>query len=417
MSASPVVIVGGSYAAVQAAAAAREQGYLGSITIISEEEIPPYQRPPLSKAFLLGRKGRADLALRGDAFYARNRIDLLLKKRVAYLSLMDRRVVTSDGERIDFGQLVLCTGARARTWDIAAGNLDGIHYLRNVADAERILAAIPDVRNAVIIGAGYVGLEVASALRSLGKAVTVVEAAERVMTRTASPATSRYVQDLHERHGVRFHFGSGVSRLDRNSGHVRGVVLNDGQTLPCDLLLVSIGMVPNIELLPEALRDDRGVLVNEFGRSIAPLLYAAGDCTSQLNRHMGGRIRLESVQNAIDQAKSVGAALAGVSAAYDAVPWFWSDQYDMKLQSVGRASAECAVRGDPASGHFTMFYRHDGRLVGADSFNNTAEHMLMRQLLTKGWNVPDPILADPSITPREIVAIAMKTEISQDQVL
>lgn len=411
----PVVIVGGSYAAVQAAATARERGYLGAITIISDEDIPPYQRPPLSKAFLLGRAGRADLALRGDAFYTRNKIDLLLGKRVTRLSLQDRHVVTSDGERIDFSQAVLCTGARARTWDMPLGKLGGIHYLRSVADAECILAAIPDVRNAVIVGAGYVGLEVASALRSLGKNVTVVETAERVMTRTASPATSRYIQGLHERHGVKFHFRSGVRRLDGNSGRIGGVVLNDDETVPCDLLLVSVGMMPNIELLPEALRDHLGVAVNEFGCSAAPMLFAAGDCTSQVNRHMGGRVRLESVQNAIDQAKSVGAALAGVAAPYDAVPWFWSDQYDMKLQSVGRAPGEAkrVVRGDPEAGRFTMFYRHDGRLVGADSFNNTAEHMLTRQLLTKGWDVPDSILADLSVSPREVLATAMKGRAGQ----
>jgi 3-phenylpropionate/trans-cinnamate dioxygenase ferredoxin reductase subunit len=408
-SAATLVIAGASYAGVQLAAAAREQGHDGRIVMVGAETHLPYHRPPLSKGLLTGKTTREQLALRGDAFYRDNAIELLLGARIDAIEPEARRAVLSDGTRIGYDWLALTTGARCRTLTAPGGSLEGVLYLRSLDDALRIADAAARVDSACVIGGGFIGLEVASALATKGIAVTVVEAQERLLARAVPPLMSEFVADLHRAHGVRVLCGRGVRGL-HGTGRVEAVELVDGTRIDCGLVVVGVGVVPNAELAAGAgLQVANGIVVDALGRTSAPRVLAAGDCAAMpcaYSPTASMPVRLESIQAAADGAKAAASVVTSRDRPCNAVPWFWSDQYDAKLQMAGLSDAadELVLRGDPASGRFTAFYLRDGRLVAALSVSRPGEHMQSRKLVAARVQARAQQLADPSFDLQALLA-------------
>lgn len=359
-----VVIVGGGQAGYQAAASLRAEGYDGSITIYGEEPHLPYQRPPLSKGMLLGKQEERHAILRPAEFYSTQRIEVITGKRVASLA----ELPPSDW-------VVLATGARNRVLP-----RDGVCYLRTLSETAEIKQRLADARDVAIIGGGFIGLEVAAAARALGKSVTVYEAGPRLMGRVVAPVVSEYFRLQHEARGVR-------------------VVLNSTATPEADLIVAGIGVVPNDELAREAgLAVGNGIAVDEFLRTSNPRIFAIGDCAEFPSAYAGGRVRLESVQNAVDQAACVARAICGRPAPYDAAPWFWSDQFDIHLQMAGIATGfdRTVMRGDMATNKFSVFYYREGALKAVDSINRAAEHLTARKLIAARARVTPEQAADES---------------------
>ena len=397
MSDEPVIIVGGGQAAMQAADSLRREGWTGPVMLISDEAAYPYQRPPLSKQYLAGKLGGDRLLFRPVEFYAEHDIQVLLRTRVTAIDREARSVVTGDAQRHRYAKLVLATGSRVRQLPLPGADLAGVHYVRSIADADGIAAAMAAARRVVIIGGGFIGLEVAAVMRGAELPVTVVELEDRLMARAVPPVLSEYYRELHQSRGVEILTGAGVAALSGDE-RVEAVRLADGRELAADLVVVGIGIVPNIELAREAgLHIDNGIAVDALARTSDPDILAAGECTSFDSPLYGTRLRLESVQNAVDQARTVAATVTGQEKPYEAVPWFWSDQYDLKLQMVGLSGGHDAMvtRGDMAEGKFSLFYYRDGRLLAVDSVNRPADHMLGRKLLGARIS-PDPAAAaDP----------------------
>ncbi len=400
-----LIIVGASYAGVGVAASAREAGFTGSIALVGDEAELPYQRPPLSKGFLLGKAG-AHLPLKAASFYEEATIALIAGQRVVALDRAGRRVLLDDGRALGFGQLALTTGARAAALRCSGADLDGVVSLRSLADAQALSERLAAARAIVIIGGGFIGLEVASAAVTLGKSVTVVEAGPRLIGHAVAPEISAYMQGVHERHGVAVRLATKVDRIEGEAGRVTAVICADGARLPCDLVLAAVGAVPNTELaLAAGLVVEDGIAVDEFGRTSDPMIFAAGDCTSHPNVFAGRRLRLSSVQNAHDQGRAAGCAIAGRTEPYRAVPWFWSDQYDVKLQMVGLgvAGGPVVLRGSLAEGRFSLF-RYDGeRLVAIESVNRPADHMNGRRLIAAGLSPTPEQASDPAFDLRSLV--------------
>ena len=381
-----VVIVGAGQAGAQVAVSLRQLGFAGEISLLGEEPHPPYQRPPLSKGYLSGEMALERTWLRSEAYYHKHGIDLRLGVRVARILREARAVVSADGARLGYDLLALCTGARARRLDVPGVDLPGVLYLRTLADSDTIRAAVRPAATAVIIGGGYIGLEVAASLTKLGCAVTVIEALERVMNRVVAPPVSAFYAAEHARHEVRVVTGAAVAALD-GDGRVRRVVCADGRAFPADLAVIGIGAVPNDELAQGAgLEVDNGIVVDQFGRTSDPLIFAAGDVTNHPNGLFARRLRLESVHNAMEQAKAVARAIAGQPQAYADVPWFWSDQYDLKLQiaGVGDPDDELVLRGDPATRAFSCLHLRQGRLVAIDCVNRGADFLTAKRLIREG---------------------------------
>lgn len=379
-----LVVVGGSYAAAQIAASAREMGYAEPIRIVSEEPCSPYQRPPLSKGYLSGKVPPAALPLRSEAFYRDSKVDLLLGVRAERIDLASRAVSLSDGRRLEFDRLALATGARPRPLPVPGTDLDGVVMLRSLADADALRARLAQATNVVIIGAGFIGLEFASVAVASGKRVTVVEMQDRVLARAVAPGLAGFIADVHRGKGLDIRLGATVKEL-RGAGKVESLVCGDGTILPADIVLAAIGVIPNVELAQAAgLTCQDGIVVDRFASTSDPRVVSAGDCTRHPSVYADRPLRLESVQNALDQAKTAAATVAGLSRPYDAVPWFWSDQYDLKLQMVGLAAGHdtAVTRGAPAEGRFSVFYYRGGSLIAIDSVNRPGEHMLGRKLLT-----------------------------------
>ena len=382
-----VVILGGGQAGFQVAASLRAHGHAGPIRLISAESHPPYQRPPLSKGLLLGKMDRARLLFRQPAFYTAQAIELLLGEAVTAIDRKARTVTTATGRVVPYAALVIATGTRVRPLPVPGTELDGVVYLRTLEESEGLARRIGEAERVVVIGGGFIGLEVAAAARMLGKPVTVLEAADRLMGRVVAPVISAFYAELHRGRGVELELDARIARLEGEGGKVAAVVMADGTRRPADLVVIGIGVLPNVELAQAAgLICDNGIVVDEFGRTSDPAIFAAGECSSHPNRFAGGRARLESVQNAVDQAKAVAAAILGRHEPYDEVPWFWSDQYEVKLQMVGISQGhdKRVVRGDPAGGKFSVFYFKDGRLVAIDSVNRPGDHMVGRKLLSTG---------------------------------
>ena len=380
----PVVIVGAGHAGVQAAASLREEGFDGAVALLSAETHLPYQRPPLSKAFLKGAMELEGLPLRAAQFYADNRIDLMLGETATRIDRGARRVELGSGRRLDYGHLVLATGARQRPLDVPGIDLAGVLVLRDLTDARILRERLGAARRIVVIGAGFIGLEIAATAASLGREVTVVEIAPRPMGRALSPVASAFFQGAHEGFGALFRFGVGVVALHGLDGAVASVELTDGALLPADLAIVGIGILPEDRLAREAgLACDNGIIVNAHLETSDPLIAAIGDCALFPSPLVGFPVRLESVQNAVDQARSYARRLVGRPEPYAALPWFWSDQGDLKLQIAGLSHGvdQWVVRGDPLSRSFAVFGFRGDELAAVETVNRGGDHMAARRII------------------------------------
>ncbi|WP_050631615.1 NAD(P)/FAD-dependent oxidoreductase [Bradyrhizobium viridifuturi] len=408
---SGLVVIGASYAGIQAALTARDAGYTEPVTVIADENALPYQRPPLSKDFLLGEIGAQGLLMHDEAVFADNRIDLRLGHRVVEIDRNAGQVVLNGGAALGFDNLVIATGSRARRIAVSGAELDGVCYIRSIAEAADLRARLGEAREIVIIGGGFIGLEVASSASRLGKRVTVIEAASRLLERAVSPAVSRFLLDVHTSAGVAVKFGTAVSALIGTSGRVAAVELAGSIHLPADLVVVGIGGIANDELAAAAgLECANGIVVDAHGRTACPGIYAAGDCANHYSRFAEGWIRLESVQHAQDQGRVVGLAIADRYEPYDSVPRFWSDQHDLKLQIVGLASRcdRTEIRGEIESGRFSMFNYRQGKLVAVDSINNPADQMVARRLIAAGITPAPEQVADSSSDLRSLLKTGSK---------
>ena len=396
-----VVIVGAGQAGAQVAISLRQLGFAGAIVLLGDEDAPPYQRPPLSKAYLSGEMALERTLIRSPAYYAKSAIDLRTGSRVERILRAERAVVVG-GRELPYDVLVLCTGTRARRLGLPGEDLGRVFYLRTLADSDRIRAAVRPGGRAVIIGGGYIGLEVAASLAKLGCTVRVVEVLDRVMNRVVAPPVSAFFAGEHAAHGVEILTGTAVAAL-AGARAVESVVGHDGRSLPADLVVIGIGAVPNDELAHTAgLALDNGVLVDDCGRTSDPLIFAAGDLTNHPNALFGRRLRLESVHNAMAQAKAVAQAIVGRAQAYADVPWFWSDQYDLKLQiaGVGAPDDELLLRGDPARRSFSALHLRAGRLAAIDCVNRGGDFLAAKKLIAagasahRGWADPEVPLGE-----------------------
>ncbi|TGD95280.1 NAD(P)/FAD-dependent oxidoreductase [Methylobacterium nonmethylotrophicum] len=405
-----IVIVGAGQAGFQAAASLREGGFDGSLTIVGDESVARYQRPPLSKAYLAGQASGESLALRPARFYADHRIAIRLGIRATAVDRAARRVAVASGEPLAYDHLILATGARNRPLAVPGADLQGVLQLRTLAEADAVRRSLTGRERIVVVGAGFIGLEVAAAAAARGIAVTVVETAERVMARAVSRPISAFFRTAHEAAGIRFVLGAGVERIAGRGGRVAAVETADGRSLAADLVLVGIGVVPNVDLAAAAgLPVADGILVDHRLLTSDPSISAIGDCAAFPSPFAGNApTRIESVQNAVDQARCVAARLTGRAAPYGALPWFWSDQGRVKLQIAGLATPHdlAVTRGDPASGAFSVFRYREERLVAVESVNRPADHMVARRLIAQRAPLPAGQAADPAFDLRALVGHA-----------
>ncbi|MFP5336480.1 MAG: NAD(P)/FAD-dependent oxidoreductase [Actinomycetes bacterium] len=395
------LIVGASQAGLQLAVSLRALGDTAPITLVGAEAHPPYQRPPLSKDYLTGTADVESLALRSPAFYADQGIDLVCGERVTDLSLRPDGAGagrTSGGRDLRFDRLALTTGAAPRRLDLPGADLDGVCYLRDLDDAQRLRAHLAGARRVVVVGGGFVGLETAAVARARGLDVTVVEVADRLIARAVAPVMSAFFKEAHERRGTRVILGCGVAAFRGEGGRVTGAVLSDGRELPADVVMVGVGIVPRTELAEQlGLECDGGIVVDRYARTSEPRVVAAGDCTVLPHPMTGeGRVRLESVNNAVTQATTAAASLTGRLEATPNVPWFWSNQGDLRLQIAGLAVGfdDYVVRGEPGSERFSVLYYRDGQLLAADAVNTPGDYMAVRKALSMGQTIPPELAAD-----------------------
>lgn len=393
-----VVIAGAGQAGYQTAAALRQRGFAGRVVLVGEEDGVPYQRPPLSKGYLTGRVERDALALKQGAFYTDNDVQLITGRRALGIDRARRQLTLSSGAGIDYDHLVLALGARHRELRVPGADLAGVFALRTVTEAEHLRAALREAEKVVVVGAGFIGLEFAVAACGAGIDVTVLEKQPRVMPRVVSEPTAEFFASRHASQGVRLLLNTGVRSILGEGGKVAGVELDDGAMIEADLVVTGVGVQPNIELAADAgLATDNGIVVDESLRTHDPAISAIGDCASFPSRfNAGGAVRLESVQNAMDQARCVAERLTGSVAPYGAVPWFWSDQGAVKLQIAGLTGGHdsTVVRGDPATGAFSVFCFHKSRLLGAESVGRAGEHLATRRILAAGASLAPEQAAD-----------------------
>lgn len=397
------VIIGGSHAAAQLSVSLRQEGWLGDIFIISDEPYLPYHRPPLSKTFLSGDKSIEDLFIRPASFYQKNNIQFIY----GHVTAIDRQAQVlnlADGSQINYDKLALCTGARARRLNIQGSDLDGVHYVRNAEDIEAIQLKIKKVKHTVILGGGYIGLETAASLRKQGVQVTILEAAPRILQRVTAPELSDFYSRLHIEEGVDIYTNLSIERIV-GSTHVKGVECSNGMIIETDLVIVGIGVEPNIELaLNAGLEVNNGIVVDQYGQTKDAQIVAAGDCTTQFNQHYQRQIRLESVPNANEQAKTAAAAMCGILKPNHSLPWFWSDQYDVKLQITGlnQGYDQLIFRGDQKEGRsFSAFYLLKGELIAVDCINRPLEFIVSKKLIQDKIEIDPNILSDESFDIRE----------------
>ena len=378
------VIVGTGQAGFQAAASLRTEGYAEAITLIGEEPHIPYQRPPLSKGFALGQQDFESIALRPAEFYRDHRIELITGKKVTEIRRAAKQLKLESGKLFPYEKLVLAVGSRNRKLAIKGAELDGIVYLRSLDEAVAVRDGLKSAKEVVVIGGGFIGLELASVARALGKIVTVVEALPRLMSRAVPPIISDFHRKLHTGKGVNVLCDTTVTEIESSSGKLRSVKLSDGSKVPADLVIVGIGVVPNVELARDAgLAIANGIAVNTNLQTSDENIYAIGDCVEFPCAFAEAPIRLESVQNAADQAQCVAGTIAGRQSAYKALPWFWTDQFDVKLQMAGISHGydRIATRGSAESGKLSVFYFKRKRLIGIDSINRPLDHMMGRKLM------------------------------------
>lgn len=402
------IIIGAGHAAAQLSTSLRQEGWEGEIIIIGDEPYPPYHRPPLSKTFLAGDKTVDDLAIRPSGFYEKNKITF----RRGHVRHIDRekQVVTLDenhssSHTLDYDKLALCMGGRARILSLPGSGLKGVHYLRGIDDVENMRPHLGQGKNAVIIGGGYIGLETAALMRGLGMNVAILESAPRVLQRVTAPSVSDFYTRVHKEEGVNIHTNVHVARIVGNGG-VEKVVCKDGTEFAADLVVVGIGVIANTELAETAGLDvDNGIVVDEFCTTSDQNIVAAGDCTNHYNALYDRRIRLESVPNANEQAKVAAASICGNQKANQSLPWFWSDQYDMKLQIAGLSQGyeQVEIRGDAVkSRSFAAFYFKESQLICADCVNRPQEFMLAKRIIAQQLEVNQTRLTDDTVPVKEI---------------
>lgn len=396
---SGLVVIGASYAGIQAGLTARDSGYSERITVVADEDWLPYQRPPLSKDFLLDLTSEESLILRDTTFFENKRIDLVLGTRAIEIDRRSRRILLSRDQQLSFDKLLIGTGSHARRLSVDGSELDGVCYLRSIHDAIDLKKRLKGASEIVVIGGGFIGLEVAASAARLGKKVTVLETASRLLERAVSPMVSQFLLEMHMQHGVDVLLDETVISIEGQGGRASFVKCKSEAKIKADLVLVGVGGLPNDQIAKSAQLDcANGIVVDDHGRTSGPDIFAAGDCTSHYNTFAQEWLRLESVQNAQDQAKAAGLAIAGDTGPYASVPRFWSDQYDAKLQIVGisRNFDEHAVRGSVEDGKFSVFYYKRKKLVAVDSISKPGDQMAARRLIAGGISPSPEEIADPA---------------------
>jgi 3-phenylpropionate/trans-cinnamate dioxygenase ferredoxin reductase subunit len=406
MTEGPVIIVGAGHGGFQVGASLRQAGFGGRICLINDEAHLPYQRPPLSKAYIKGSAGPESLMFRPEKFYSDQKIELIAG-RAASIDRRERKMTLASGSSLHYGHLVLATGARNRLLDLPNASLPDVKYLRILDESEALRKIMPSKKRTVIIGAGFIGLEFAATARIKGLEVDVIELAPRVMARAVTAEVSDYFQARHRDAGIRIHLGVQATSIEAEGGKITGVSLSDGRHLPADLIVVGVGVLPNIELAAEAaLPVASGIIVDEHLLTADPNISAIGDCALFASPRFGGSLRLESVQNATDHARCVAARLTGDSKPYDGQPWFWSDQGDDKLQIAGLTTGydQVVMRGKPEQKAFSAFCYKQGRLVGIESINRAGDHMFGRRLLGMARSLAPDKAADESFDLKSALA-------------
>jgi 3-phenylpropionate/trans-cinnamate dioxygenase ferredoxin reductase subunit len=397
MNAGGVVVAGAGHAGFQLAMSLRQSGFAERILLVNDEGHLPYQRPPLSKAYLKGTGGPETLSFRPEKFFHDQKIELVTDRGTA-IDRAARKLQLKSGSSLDYGHLVLATGARNRLLDLPNANLEDVRYLRTLDESQVLRDRMTDHRHVVVIGAGFIGLEFAATARAKGLEVDVIELGVRVMARAVTAEISEYFQLRHTAAGIRIHLGVQVTSIESDGAKITGVSLSDGRHIPADLIVVGVGVLPNVELAADAgLPVASGIIVNDHLLTSDPNISAIGDCALYASHRFGSSLRLESVQNATDHARCVAARLTGKDEVYDGVPWFWSDQGPDKLQMVGLTTGydRVVVRGDREQGQFSAFCYKSGQLVGIESVNRAGDHMFGRRLFAQNGSIIPEQAADP----------------------
>ena len=400
-----IVIAGAGHAAGQVVATLRLKKFDGSICLIGEEPYLPYQRPPLSKKYLAGELPAERLHFKADNFYDEPNIEVHLNTTIDRIDRATKVVRSIDGHEFPYDKLVISLGAHSRHIDLPGIELAGVHYLRTISDVDKIREDFGPGRRLVIVGAGYIGLEVAAVAAQLGLDVTVVEMLDRVMSRVVSTQVSEFYQKEHADHSVKLRLSTGIAGFSGDS-HVNAVDLADGTQIPADLVVIGIGVVPNTRLAADAgLEVSNGILVNDHCTTSDPDIYAVGDCTCHPNDLLGRKVRLESVHNALEQAKTAAANICGEDQRYAQAPWFWSDQYDLKLQIAGLSQDydQTIIRGDPANRSFSCLYLNDGKLIAVDAINRPKDFMQSKKLIADHAVIDPALLADSDVELKDMV--------------
>ncbi len=403
-----IAIVGAGHGGAQAAIMLRQQKFEGSVALIGEEPEFPYERPPLSKDYFAGEKPFERIMIRPEKFWEERDIAMMLNRRVVRVDAQAHLLTFEDGETLTYGTLIWATGGAPRLLSCPGHDLAGVHAVRTRADVDAMMAKLDAIEHVAIIGGGYIGLEAAAVLTKLGKKVTLLEALDRVLARVAGEELSQFYEAEHRAHGVDLRTGVGVTSITGKDGRATGVELADGESIAADMVIVGIGIIAAVEPLLEAgAEGGNGVLVDEFCRTSLPDIYAIGDCAAHANGFAdGATIRLESVQNANDQAAVTAKAILGNPAPYDAVPWFWSNQYDLKLQTVGLSTGydQTVMRGDIADRSFSITYLKQGRVIALDCVNATKDYVQGRKLVIGKVHPDLEKLGDASVPLKELVA-------------
>ena len=409
MSENTCIIIGASHAAAQLAPSLRQGGWQGPIIVIGEETSLPYHRPPLSKEFLAGKKQPEDMLIRHAALYEKADIQFRLGMRVTSIVRAAKTVQLDNGEVLQYDKLALATGSRVRQIPLSGVDLAGVCYLRNLNDVENIKNHVQAGKKAVIVGGGYIGLETAAVLNQLGMHVTVLEMMSRILERVTAVEVSEFYHRIHTEEGVSIKTNVTVSAF-KGEESVQQVVCKDGQSFDADLVVIGVGILPNVELAEAAgLKVDNGITVDEFTTTSDKDIVAVGDCTNHHNAHYDRHIRLESVQNAVEQAQTAAMTLCGIPKTHNALPWFWSDQYDLKLQIAGLSQGydDVVIRGDiHQSRSFAAFYLSDGEIIAVDAVNRPKEFMMGKRLIMQKARLDKNQLADEAISMKELVELS-----------
>ena len=405
-----VLIVGGGQAGASVAIALRQQKFAGTLAIVGGESELPYERPPLSKDYLGGKMPFERLVLRSADYWAERTVELKLGQRVTSVDPSAHTVTLEDGARVGYGRLVWATGGTARRLTCSGHHLRGVHSIRTRADVDQLRTELDATLNVVVIGGGYIGLEAAAILTKLSKKVTVLEAADRVLARVSGEPLSRWLETQHRAHGVDIRLNAKVACIEESADRTRGVRLDDGELVEAEMVIVGIGIAASVEPLLEAgAEGGNGVLVDLHGRTSLRDIYSLGDCAAHQNVYANGAVvRLESVQNAIDQAVIVAKSINGTDERYDAIPWFWSNQYDIRLQTVGLSIDydDMFVRGSMESNSFSVVYLRAGKVIALDCVNNTKDYVQGKALIASGLVVSRALLADASVLLKTLAVTA-----------